>query len=94
MLYKINTTATGESWEQIARQENQVSVRIFYNGKFINYFFEPSDVNELGLGAIFEMVDPDPDFVKAKKMYDEIQNERKPKLKLKPKKKTASSRLS
>jgi hypothetical protein len=68
--------------DDIAEQEDKMFIRIFYNGKFINYLFDPSDVENLGLSNIFDMIDPDPDWTNAKKIFSNVQS--------KPKRKSTS----
>jgi hypothetical protein len=71
MRYGMNTiTENVKTLDKFANQEDTVFVRVFYKGKFINYFFEPSDVENLGLGNIFDSIDPDPDWIEAKKAWD------------------------
>jgi hypothetical protein len=56
--------------DKFADQRDTVFVRIFYKGKFINYFFDPADVKNLGLSNIFEMIDPDPDWIRAQEEFE------------------------
>jgi hypothetical protein len=84
MRIKSNSTSSNELFEKIASQENEIYIRIFFpNGKFINYLVEPADVEEFGMGAIFEMIDPDPDWAKAKVNYSNVQSKPKRKSTLK-----------
>jgi hypothetical protein len=83
MKIKTNTTASTSSLEKIASQENKIFIRIYFpNGKFINYLVEPADVEKFGMAAIFEVIDPDPDWMNAKKNYSNVQS--------KPKRKSTS----
>jgi DNA helicase HerA-like ATPase len=75
--------------DKFANKENTVFVRIFYKGKFINYFFNPDDVENLGLGNIFDSIDPDPDFVQAQKEFENFGAEREKLLAERAKKKAA-----
>ncbi len=77
MQYKMNTTGSAKSFENIAEQENEIFIRIFYNGKFINYLFDPSDVKNLGLSTIFDVIDPDPQFIQAKKEFEKIKSKQR-----------------
>ncbi len=87
MRYRMNTTTENvKTLDGFANQEDTVFVRIFYKGKFVNYFFEPSDVENLGLSNIFDSIDPDPDWVQAKKEWESFGVERE-KLLAKPVKK-------
>ncbi len=91
MKIKTNTTSSPASLERIAAQENEIFIRIFFpNGKFINYLVNPADVENFGLGTIFEVIDPDMDFIKTKKVYANVEQ----KLKLKRKRKTTPSLVS
>jgi hypothetical protein len=87
MKYKTNTTGTVKSLENIAERENEFFIRIFYNGKFVNYLFDPSDVTNLGLGTIFEMIDPDPKLLEARTFYAEALDQRRAVLATRTKKK-------
>jgi hypothetical protein len=81
MKIKTNTTSSNALFEKIASQENEIYIRIFFpNGKFINYLVKPADVEEFGMAAIFEMIDPDPDWANAKVNYSKIQSKRKRKI--------------
>jgi hypothetical protein len=83
MKIKTNTTSSNALFEKIASQENEIYIRIFFpNGKFINYLVEPADVEEFGMAAIFEVIDPDPDWVNAKVNYSNVRS--------KPKRKSTS----
>jgi hypothetical protein len=73
----MNTTGSAKSFENIAEQENEIFIRIFYNGKFINYLFDPSDVKNLGLSTIFDVIDPDPQFIQAKKEFEKIKSKQR-----------------
>jgi hypothetical protein len=68
--HKLVNKGSTEFLDDIAKQEDKMFIRIFYNGKFVSYLFEPSDVENLGLSNIFDMIDPDPDFIQAKKEWD------------------------
>ncbi len=86
----MNTiTENVKALDGFANQEDTVFVRVFYKGKFINYFFEPSDVENLGLGNIFDSIDPDPDWVQAKKEWENFGVEREKVLAERVKKKQA-----
>jgi hypothetical protein len=86
----MNTiTENVKTLDGFANQEDTVFVRVFYKGKFINYFFEPSDVENLGLGNIFDSIDPDPDWVQAKKDWENFGIENKKVLAERVKKKQA-----
>ncbi len=90
MQYRMNTiTENVKTLDGFANQEDTVFVRVFYKGKFINYFFEPSDVENLGLGNIFDSIDPDPDWVQAKKDWENFGIENKKVLAERVKKKQA-----
>jgi hypothetical protein len=56
--------------DKFANNENAVFIRIFYKGKFVNYFFDPSDVENLGLSNIFDTIDPDPELLAARAAWD------------------------
>jgi hypothetical protein len=58
------------SLDKFADQKDTVFVRIYCKGRFVNYFFDTDDVENLGLGNIFDTIDPDPDLVQAKKEWD------------------------
>jgi hypothetical protein len=76
MKYQMNTTTKSmETLDKFASAENTVFVRIFYNGKFVNYFFDPSDVQNLGLSNIFDSIDPDPDLLEAKANYAKLEEQ-------------------
>jgi hypothetical protein len=78
MEIKTNTTGSVATLEKIARQENEIYIRIFFpNGKFINYLVDPNDVEKYGMGTIFEVIDPDPDWLQAKEIYSSIQSKPK-----------------
>ncbi len=78
MEIKSNTTGSVASLEKIAVEENEIFIRIFFpNGKFINYLIDPDDVEKFGMAAIFEVIDPDPDLIQAKKIYSNVQSKRK-----------------
>lgn len=90
MQYRMDTTTGNvKTLDKFANQEDTMFVRIFYNGKFVNYFFEPDDVENLGLSTIFDMIDPDPDFVKAQKEFERIGVEREKLMAERAKKKLA-----
>lgn len=74
MEIKSNTTGSASSLEKIAVEENEIYIRIFFpNGKFINYLISPADVEKFGIGTIFEVIDPDPDLIRAKETYSNVQ---------------------
>ncbi len=75
MKYGMNTTGSATALDKFAKQENKMFIRIFYNGKFVNYFFDPADVENIGLSNIFDMIDPDPDFVNAQANWGNFQAE-------------------
>ncbi len=78
MDIKTNTTGSTSSLEKIAVEENEIYIRIFFpNGKFINYLVSPTDVQKFGMGTIFEVIDPDPDWHAAKEIYSNVQSKRK-----------------
>jgi hypothetical protein len=78
MEIKSNTTGSSSSLEKIAVKENEIFIRIFFpNGKFINYLVDPKDVEEYGMGTIFEVIDPDPDWHAAKEIYSNVQTKRR-----------------
>jgi hypothetical protein len=78
MEIKTNTTGKIESLEKIAIQQNEIFIRIFFpNGKFINYLIDPKDVEKYGMGTIFEVIDPDPDWHAAKEIYSNVQSKPK-----------------
>jgi hypothetical protein len=83
------TTVNVEHLDEFANQKDTVFVRIFYKGKFVNYFFEPDDVENLGLSNIFDSIDPDPDWVQAKKDFENFGVEREKVLAERVKKKQA-----
>jgi hypothetical protein len=70
MKYRMSTSGSVATWDKVANQEDEMYIRIFYNGKFINYLFNTGDVENLGLSNIFDMINPDPDFIQAKKEWD------------------------
>jgi hypothetical protein len=71
MKYAMNTTTENvKTLDKFASHENTVFIRIFYNGKFVNYFFDPSDVENLGLSNIFDTIDPDPELLQAQANWD------------------------
>lgn len=79
MKIKINTNGEIESLEKIAKNENEMFIRIFHpSGKFINILVDLNDVENYGLSTIFEILNPDPDWIRAKENFSKIQN-RKPK---------------
>jgi hypothetical protein len=72
------TTENVKILDKFASKENTVFVRIFYQGKFVNYFFNTDDVENLGLSNIFDVIDPDPDFVQAQAEFEKMKsNQRK-----------------
>ncbi len=77
MKYKMNTTGSTRALDKVADQEDEMFIRIFYNGKFINYLFDPTDVKNLGLSTIFDVIDPDPDWQTAKEIYSNVQTKRR-----------------
>jgi hypothetical protein len=87
MKYKTNRTTSVETLERIAEQENEFFIRIFYDGRFVNYLFDPSDVTNLGLGTIFEMIDPDPELLEATTFYTQALEQRQAVLTRRSKKK-------
>jgi hypothetical protein len=87
MKYKTNTTGTVKSLENIAKQENEIFIRIFYDGRFVNYLFDPTDVKTLGLSTIFEMIDPDPQLLEATTFYAQALEQRQQVLTARTKKK-------
>jgi hypothetical protein len=90
MQYKMNKTGKDiNSLDRFADQENTVFVRIYCKGRFVNYFFDTADVENLGLGNIFDTIDPDPDLVQAKKAWAEFGVENKKVLAKPAKKKQA-----
>jgi hypothetical protein len=71
MKYQMNTTTENvKILDKFASKENTVFIRIFYKGKFVNYFFDPADVENLGLSNIFDSIDPDPDLIQARANWD------------------------
>jgi hypothetical protein len=72
---KIVNKGSTEFLDDIAKQEDKMFIRIFYQGKFVSYLFEPSDVENLGLSNIFDMIDPDPDFVQAQANYAKLEEQ-------------------
>lgn len=93
MKYKMNTNADGQRLETIAQQENEILIRIYFNGKFVNYLFDPVDVKELGLSAIFDMIDPDPELANAEALYAQAFNQRQAVLTRRSKKKKLHNSL-
>jgi hypothetical protein len=87
MKYKTNTTGTVKTLEHIAKQDNEIFIRIFYDGRFVNYLFDPVDVKELGLSAIFDMIDPDPELANAEALYAQALDQRQAVLTRRSKKK-------
>ncbi len=73
--HKLVNKGRTEFLDDIAKQEDKMFIRIFYNGKFVSYLFEPADVENLGLSNIFDMIDPDPDLVQAKANYAKLEEE-------------------
>lgn len=94
MKYKTNTTGTVKSLENIAKQENEFFIRIYFNGKFINYLFDPSDVTNLGLGTIFDLIDPDPQLLEANALYAQALEHRQAVLTTRTKKKKSHNSLA
>jgi hypothetical protein len=86
MKYRMSTSGSVATWDKVANQEDEMYIRIFYNGKFVNYLFNTGDVENLGLSNIFDMIDPDPDWIQAKKEWESFGAERE-KLLAKPAKK-------
>jgi hypothetical protein len=64
------TTENVKILDKFASSEDNVFVRIFYKGKFVNYFFDPDDVENLGLSNIFDTIDPDPDLLAAQANWE------------------------
>lgn len=90
MKYRMDTTTGSvKTLDKFAEQEDTVFVRIFHNGKFVNYFFEPDDIQNLGLSTIFDMIDPDPDFIRAQKEWESFGVEREKLMAERTKKKQA-----
>ncbi len=87
MKYKMNTTGTVKTLEHIAKQDNEIFIRIFYDGRFVNYLFDPTDVKTFGLSTIFDMIDPDPDLLEARTFYAQVLDQRQAVLTSKKKKK-------
>ncbi len=87
MKYRMNTEGTVKTLENLAEQNNEIFVRIYFNGKFINYLFDAADVTNLGLGTIFEMIDPDPQLLEATAFYAQLLDHRQPVLTRRSKKK-------
>ncbi len=87
MKYRMNTTGTVKTLENLAEQDNEFFIRIYFNGKVVNYLFDPSDVTNLGLGTIFEMIDPDPQLLEATAFYAQLLDHRQPVLTRRSKKK-------
>ncbi len=94
MKYKTNTTGTVKSLENIAKQENEIFIRIFYDGRFVNYLFDPTDVKTLGLSTIFEMIDPDPQLLEATTFYAQVLDQRQAVLTRRSKKKKGDNSLA
>jgi hypothetical protein len=94
MRYSMNTTGTVQTLENIAEQENEIFIRIFYNGRFINYLFDPADVRNLGLSTIFDMIDPDPQLLEAKTFYAQACEQRQQVLRTRSKKKKRDNSLA
>ncbi len=75
---KTNTTGSTSTLEKIAKQENEIYIRIFFpNGKFINYLVDPNDVENYGLSTIFDVIDPDLDHIQAKKEFEKIESKQR-----------------
>ncbi len=87
MKYRTNTTGTVQTLENLAEQDNEFFIRIYFNGKFINYLFDPRDIRNLGLGTIFEMIDPDPQLLDAQTLYAQACEQRQEVLSARTKKK-------
>jgi hypothetical protein len=87
MKYRMNTTGTVQTLENLAEQDNEFFIRIYFNGKFINYLFDPSDIKNLGLGTIFDMIDPDPELLEARTLYAQALDQRQEVLRTRAKKK-------
>jgi hypothetical protein len=72
MKYKIVNKGSAALLDKVAKQEDEMFIRIFYNGKVINYLFNPSDVKNIGLSNIFDMIDPDPDLLEAQANWESL----------------------
>jgi hypothetical protein len=93
MKYMMNKSGKDINFlNSIADQENTVFVRIYCKGRFVNYFFKIEDVQDLGLGNIFDTIDPDPDLVQTKTAWEDLGVEKK--LKAKQAKKKAAKLLA
>jgi hypothetical protein len=80
MEIKTSTSGSTSTFEKIAVQENEIYIRIFFpNGKFINYLISPADVEKFGMAAIFEVIDPDEDYLRAKENFSKIKSKSKTK---------------
>jgi hypothetical protein len=78
MEIRTSTTGSTSTFEKIAIQENEIFIRIFFpNGSFINYLVEPEDIEKFGLAAIFEMIDPDEDYLRAQKEFEKVESKPK-----------------
>jgi hypothetical protein len=66
----MNTTGSARALDKVADQEDEMFIRIFYKGRFINYLFDPADVKNLGLSTIFDIIDPDPDWIRAQEEFE------------------------
>jgi hypothetical protein len=78
MEIRTSTTGSTSTFEKIAIQENEIFIRIFFpNGSFINYLVEPEDIEKFGLAAIFEMIDPDEDYLRAQKEFERVESKPK-----------------
>jgi hypothetical protein len=93
MKYKMNTNGSVETLESIAEQENEFFIRIFFNGRFVNYLFDPSDVKTLGLSTIFDLIDPDPELLEATTFYAQALEQRQQVLRARTKKKRRHNSL-
>jgi hypothetical protein len=93
MKYRTNTTGTVQTLENLAEQDNEFFIRIYFNGKFINYLFDAADVTNLGLGTIFEMIDPDPQLLEATAFYAQALDQKQAVLTRRSKKKKLHNSL-
>jgi hypothetical protein len=72
----MSKTGTANALDKYAEKKDEMFIRIFYNGKFINYFFNPDDVKNLGLSMIFDLIDPDLDLIRAQQEFENFGTER------------------
>jgi hypothetical protein len=78
MNIRTNTTGEAKSLEKLAIQENKMFIRIFHpSGKFINLLIDLKDVENYGLGAILEVINPDQDWLRAKEEFTKIELKQK-----------------